>query len=140
MRVEGLFTSRTLQTLKLGLDAFAMRGRVIADNVANATTPGFGARRVAFEEDLRDALSRGEGLHGTEATPGHMPIGQLSLDEVRPNVIEAPEPVGAGGINNVVIEREMADLAQNELLYRYAAERVAGVYRTMKAAIRGVAR
>jgi flagellar basal-body rod protein FlgB len=129
-----------LQALKLGLDAFALRGRVIADNVANATTPGFAARRVAFEEDLRDALARNEGLHAAESTPGHMPIGQLSLDEVRPHVIEAPEAPGEGGINNVVIEREMADLAQNELLYRYAAQRVAGVYRTMKAAIRGVSR
>ena len=140
MPIDGLFSSRTLQVLKRSLDAFALRGRVISDNVANASTEGFRAKRVDFEEDLRQALERGPSLPARTDSPGHIPIQSLSIGEVAPRVVESEQPVGAGEPNNVVIEREMADLAQNEILFGFAAKQVATAYSTMKGAIRGTMR
>jgi len=138
--IDGIFSSRALDVLKRGLDAFAIRGRVIADNVANASTEGYRAKRVDFEEDLRKALERGPSLPARTDSPRHIPITALSVGEVEPRVVESDAAAGEGEPNNVVIEREMADLAQNEILFDFAAKQIAGAYRTMKGAIRGTMR
>jgi len=137
---DGLFSARSLEVLKLGLDAFALRSRVIAQNVANAATPEYRAARVTFEESLRDALEKGEGISGTRTAPGHLALGGLPLEDVRPEIVESPEPTLPGDPNNVVVEREMADLAQNQLLFQTAARLAAAHYTTLKAAIRGRSR
>lgn len=137
MSIDSLFSSRTLESLKRGLDAFALRGHVIADNVANAGSAGYRAKRVAFEDDLRRALEAKASPPVPAKTPGHITIAPPSLGEVRPRIIESPEAALDGEPNNVVIESEMADLAQNEILFDFAARQVAGAYKTMKAAIRG---
>jgi flagellar basal-body rod protein FlgB len=134
---DGLFASRSLRVVKLGLDAFALRGRVIAQNIANMATPGYRAEKVAFEESLREALANGESMPGAQTRPEHRPIGGLSLDEVRARVFESEEPLLPGDPNNVIVEQEMADLAQNQLLFQAAARMAAGHYATLKAAIRG---
>lgn len=140
MSADGIFGSRSLEVLKLGLDAFALRARVIAQNVANASTPGYLARRVTFEESLREALGKGEAMRGARTAPGHMPLGGDALDEVRPEIVPSEEPVQPGDPNNVVIEEEMADLAQNQLLFQAAARMAASHYSMLKAAIRGHSR
>ncbi len=137
MSIDSLFASRTLETLKRGLDAFSLRGHVIADNVANAGTEGYRAKSVAFEEDLRRALDSASSAPVPAKSPGHIPLAPPSLGAVNPRVIEASDAALPGELNNVVIESEMADLAQNEILFDFAAKQVAGAYRVMKAAIRG---
>lgn len=140
MPIDPLFSARSLEVLKLGLDAFTERGRVIARNIANVATPGYKAQTVTFEEDLRRALAQGEPPVRPEPRPGHIPVGGSPLDEVRPEILDAADPVLPGDPNNVIVEREMTDLARNQLLFEAAAKMVAGHYRTLKAAIRGTAR
>lgn len=41
------------------LDGLSLRSDIRADNIANAETPGFRARQVDFESQLRDAMRRG---------------------------------------------------------------------------------
>ncbi len=140
MPSDPIFSARSLEVLKLGLDAFALRGRVIARNIANIATPGYRAGAVSFEEDLRRALAAGEPPPGPEPRPGHIPVGGPPLDEVEPRIVETGDAALPGDPNNVVVEREMADLARNQLLFEAASKMVAGHYKTLKAAIRGSAR
>ena len=46
-------TGVTSVTVRAALDALALQQRVSADNIANANTGGFTARRVEFESALR---------------------------------------------------------------------------------------
>ena len=131
-----LFSGRKLGVLKEALAAYAERGRVHAANIANANTPGYRAKEVRFEDDLRLALrmqsagcmERTDARHLT--TSGELPGGR-----VEPR--EAESSLTTNGINNVEIDREMADLAANTLRFDMAAELVARTYRGMKSAIRG---
>lgn len=45
--------------IKKALDGLSLRAAVIADNVANANSPGFLPRKVAFEQELQAAAKLG---------------------------------------------------------------------------------
>ncbi|HID12005.1 MAG TPA: flagellar basal body rod protein FlgB, partial [Candidatus Latescibacteria bacterium] len=49
----------SIPLLAKALDAYTLRQRAIADNIANSETPGFRRREVRFEEELRRALEGG---------------------------------------------------------------------------------
>lgn len=92
--------SRLLLSL---LDATAQRARVIAGNVANQNTPGYRRHVLAFEDRLREALSRGKSVD--------------ELARMTPLVVEdSLTPARADG-NNVNLELEMSAMRENRLLY-----------------------
>lgn len=104
-----LFTDKTGIALGRALDGLALRHKAIANNIANAETPGFHRSEVNFEADLSAALA----TRGTAAS-------KKKLHELQPLVqmdIDSPErPDG----NNVNIDKEMADLAKTGLSYKAA--------------------
>jgi len=57
MASKGLFGDITITALVKAAEGTYRRQEVIAGNIANAETPGYRARRVVFEESLREALS-----------------------------------------------------------------------------------
>lgn len=79
------------------MGALSQRGEVRAHNMANAETPGFRARQVEFEDQLREAIDRGD---------------PASLDT---DTIHAPTPVDGMG-NSVEVETEMVESMQDGLL------------------------
>lgn len=54
-----LFTDRVQSTVERALDGTTLRQKVTADNIANAMTPGYRAKRVDFEASLASALKAG---------------------------------------------------------------------------------
>ncbi len=102
-----------INVLDKAADASWVRNEVIANNIANAVTPGYKRQDVAFESELRKAL----GYDGTE-----------SMDEKVKNVKTAalnPVPyIDNAGFsyrldgNNVDIENENVMMAENQLKYQ----------------------
>ena len=62
-----LFTDRVQSTVERALDGTALRQKVTADNIANAMTPGYRAKRVDFEASLSSALKAGRPGEATVA-------------------------------------------------------------------------
>lgn len=104
------------------LDAAALRQRVIAQNLANQSTPGWKRLEVKFEEALGQALERG----GTE--------GAL---EVEPRVqVDESAPVRLDG-NSVDAEQELVEMSRNALLYHTLTRAAASKVSQLRAAITG---
>lgn len=96
--------NNTVDLLKLALDAAGMRQQAIAQNIANANTPGYQRIGVSFErriEDVRQAVRRGQ-------APS-----LASLAACQP----AFEAVGAPG-EPVALDMEVAALAENTLQHQ----------------------
>lgn len=131
-----LFEGGSLQTLKHALGVYADRGRVHARNVANAETPGYRSQQIEFEESLRFALraKAGEGLKQTNS--GHLSGGE-SLPAGKRTFRNPTSAYSGNGVNDVEIDREMADIAANTMRYTVAAEMVRRAYLGMKKAIHG---
>lgn len=126
-----LFGDRALALTRRGLDAGALRQRVISDNTANAMTPGYRAGAVQFEELIQQAraslpLERTQGTHIAAAAD------PLPDPRVRPT----SDPVPEGGINNVDLEQQMVLMKQNEIHYNALSQLLARKYKGLEGAIR----
>ena len=113
---SAVFGSVSFTAMTSALDALSMRQRVIAHNIANVQTPGFQARRVAFEDALAEAVRGGSGA----ATPS---VG-VSL-----------EPTREDG-NNVNLDTEVISNTDTTLRYQLATRAVEGTFTSLRTAMR----
>ena len=111
-----------------GLDASSLRQELIANNLANANTPGFKRQDVAFEAKLSRALSE-KRLRGS--------AGGSAVDSVRPEVITQSGTSRRADGNNVDMETENVNAAINTLRYEALSTMVGGYFGGLKAAISG---
>jgi flagellar basal-body rod protein FlgB len=111
----------TYQIIKKGLDASSMRQKAISSNVANVNTPGYKADKVQFESELRKALGKG-GVAMEKTHAGH--LGGSTALSVGPEIVRNESASMNENGNNVDIDREMVDLAANEIYYSALIEQV----------------
>jgi flagellar basal-body rod protein FlgB len=91
------------------------RQRVIAQNVANADTPGYGARDLKTPTDFAAALRQGGGLSMSRTNAMHIaPAGQ---NTVRFDVGGAPDSETTLDGNSVVVEEQMLKMAESRMAY-----------------------
>ncbi len=135
--IENLLITRTMHMLEKGLDASALRNKVIADNLANVDTPGYKRSEVLFEEELRKAMGRESGLAGKLTHERHIPIGRKTAFNVAPEVVRSEDTSMRNDGNNVDIDREMAALAKNSIMYTALAQELNGEFQKIKMAING---
>ena len=111
---------KSIGALDKALDMYLLRHAIISDNIANAETPYFKARRVEFEAALEKAVQ--------ESAPG-------AGISVKANVFEDPDsPVGQD-LNSVDMDREMARLTKNDVQYAAATQAVSRKFALLKYAI-----
>ncbi|MEK3786807.1 MULTISPECIES: flagellar basal body rod protein FlgB [Paenibacillus] len=115
------------------LVALNAKNRAIANNVANADTPYYKAQSVVFEEELRRKLERDKNgeLRMRRTDPRHMPT-PVSSNEVAYQVVQSQNTAMNNNFNNVDVDKEMSELAENHLMYNYTIDRVNGYYSRMK--------
>ncbi len=115
------------------MDKAAVAQRVIAANVANVGTPGYKRLAVSFDEELARATAADRKLKRTD--PRHLPDPDWH-ESIKPEV-KVVEDGYWNGINNVDIDREMVDLAKNQLDFTVAARLQSMTYAQLRTAIRG---
>jgi len=109
--------------LKKSLDAYFLRHKVIANNIANADTPGFKRGEVIFEEKLKKALG------------GNFPLNKL--EEVKPEIVLDLNSSWREDFNNVDIEKEMVNLSKSSLQYNLCIQLIDKKFQRIKMAIQG---
>ena len=112
----GMFDSVSVSALGSALDGLAMRQRASADNVANLQTPGYQAKRVAFEAELASAVQRGTG-------------------DVTATVARSLEPTREDG-NNVNLDTETLLQIDTNLRYQLATQAMSGTFSSVRTAMR----
>ncbi len=131
---EILFGQRPNILLNKMLDKAALNQRVISSNVANVNTPGYRRLGVSFDEVLQNAV-RMDRLNFKRTNPKHLPDPNW-LKNIKPEVV-AVEDGYWNGINNVDIDREMVELAKNQLDFNIAANIKNQRSAQLRTAIRG---
>ncbi|HBS60033.1 MAG TPA: flagellar basal body rod protein FlgB [Firmicutes bacterium] len=132
--LEKLFTG-TIGLLEKSLSAASLRQRVMANNIANANTPGFKKSDVVFEDLLSRALNGGPVLQQVRTHERHLSKDAASAAQVQPQIVGSNATAVRNDGNNVDVEAEMANIAQNNLYYNALAQQVSGKLNALKTAI-----
>ncbi|WP_027400137.1 flagellar basal body rod protein FlgB [Anaerovorax odorimutans] len=114
------------------LDFLWQKQRVISENVANGDTPGYKAKYVTFEDELRSNLSKfGNGQFAKssdiakEIQNSKMMIHQSDDESIRMDG------------NNVNVDVENVELARTQLQYQYMANQISDQFTRLRMVITG---
>lgn len=122
-------------TLKL-LENFAgycsAKNKVIANNIANAGTENYKKLDIKFNDVLNENMNAN--LRTTEEN--HI-SGNVTGDRPAFEVFEDRSSDNVSGINNVDIDSEMAELAANNLNYKFATKKIGDYFKIIQGVIRG---
>lgn len=123
--------------LNRALDAYALRQRTTAKNIANVNSPHYRPERVKFEEFFheQDVVVKGERSENV-----HIPLGKPDLLSVKGEVENSPVPgpeVYFSGETHVNIDKEMSEMAQNQIRFRFASSMMSKFFRGTDSSITG---
>ena len=107
-----------VNVLDKAADAAWMRNNAIANNIANATTPGYKRQDVAFESELAKALGRSSNTANMDQR-----VANINLKNLNPKSYTDLEGYSyrLDG-NDVDIETENVMSVENQLKYMYLME------------------
>lgn len=109
----------TTQLLEKVLDLRSKNQQVISSNIANAETPGYSAKTLQFEEQLKSAMFQGNPAP-VPTHPNHIPLTPGTLSQVSGTITERRDNTGIGDENSVSVDQEMVKLSENQILYEAA--------------------
>lgn len=124
--------SETISTLEGALSYSSLKQKVIAQNIANSDTPNYKAKEVSFKSALKTAMEYP--VEGKRTDARHISFsqrGNSALITTRQNV-----SYNHNG-NSVDVDKEMADLATNQIYYNAMTDLLNGKFRTLQSVIKG---
>ena len=121
------------------LDVRARRGELIANNLANADTPGFQARDIDFRQAM--ARAAGEtptsGVHLATTRPGHIGGNATADATANPDLKYCTPLAPALDGNTVDAQLEQATFAENAVRYQATLTFLNSKFRGLLTAILG---
>ncbi len=134
---------RTNYLLERSLDAETLRRRVISNNIANVDVPHFKRSEVNFESQLRrvieDNANRDNRYPGRMTDERHIPFYEdRDIRSVNPRINLDYNTTYRNDGNNVDIEKEIVDIAKNQMRYNAFITSLGTNFRMIKIAMRPV--
>jgi flagellar basal-body rod protein FlgB len=127
--------SQSFQSLEQGLSAAALKQRVHSSNIANVDTPNYKSKHVDFQSTL-DGVLKNSSISSYKTDPRHLSFGNGSSSSnpaIKVNESTQYNPNG----NNVDMDVEMSELAENQLWYNAMTERMNGKFNSLRTVING---
>lgn len=125
----------TSKLLEKTLDYSVLKQKVLSKNIANVGTEKYKREDIKFEDVLTNSING----RMKSSNPGHFSGSEMRLPDQPDFSIQADntETEYSSGKNNVDVDREMAEMAQNQLLFKFAAQKLKGHYITLQGIIKG---
>jgi flagellar basal-body rod protein FlgB len=124
------FEDASMKLMERSLDLAVQRQGLISANLSNVDTPGYKTVDLNFEDELKRAIDPESGLMITN--PRHISSGGGKASAAVTAVEGLTE---RNDLNNVNIDREMAQVSTNAMKFSMAAQLLAGKFRTLRSAI-----
>ncbi|CAM3418484.1 flagellar basal body rod protein FlgB [Cytobacillus oceanisediminis] len=125
--------SGTISTIEHALDYSSLKQKVISQNIANADTPNYKAKDVSFKEVFQQAVNGS--LEANKSGSRHFDFkGRPSSAQ---GVVTKRNVSYNHNGNSVDLDKEMSDLATNQIYYNAMIERMSGKFSSLQNVIRG---
>ena len=123
----------TIQSLENTLNYATAKQQAISTNISNVDTPNYRAKDVVFKNVLNDALSNT--VEGKKTNANHLSFGNDISSSYQ--MITRQQTTFNHNGNNVDVNKEMADLAKNQIYYQALVDRINGKFNNLQTVIRG---
>ncbi|WP_164215454.1 flagellar basal body rod protein FlgB [Virgibacillus sp. YIM 98842] len=123
----------TIHKLENSLAFASAKNQTIANNIANVDTPNYKAKNVVFKDVLHNEITQDQEAKRTHEK--HLPFSNTSGSSY--NVVEQRNTSYNHNGNNVDIDKEMAELAKNQIYYQALVDRLNGKFGSIQTAVRG---
>jgi flagellar basal-body rod protein FlgB len=124
--------SGTISTLEQGLNYSSTKQKVISQNIANVDTPNYKAMDVSFKNVLQNELHTSINAKRTNQRHFDFKSGSNQSITISRNNVQYNQ-----NGNSVDLDKEMSDLATNQIYYNALIERINGKFSTLQNVIRG---
>ena len=125
--------SGTINTLQQSLNYSSIKNQTIASNISNADTPNYKAKDVEFNDILKSELS--SSLTAKRTNARHISFEQEQKFSYQ--LVQRNNTTFNHNGNNVDIDKEMAELAQNQIYYQSLIDRINGKFNSLQTVIKG---
>ncbi|PUU94665.1 flagellar basal body rod protein FlgB [Halanaerobium sp.] len=120
-----------LEIITSALAGSARRGELIANNLANVSTPGYKRQDIDFKRALKKEMDSSDSINLKTTQDNHLAFSrQYSAVQNSEN-----SRMSRNDGNSVDIEVEMAELAKNTIYYNVMTKRAAGYFSTLNQVI-----
>ena len=133
MGTEGMFGG-SLSLLDKALTVRAKKHEVVASNIANIDTPNYKAFDIVVQEEMEKLGGKSGSLECKKTHRAHIPLRGDNM-RVEPKRIETVDNYMRKDNNTVDLDKSMADLAENTILYTALAQIVAKKFDGIKTVI-----
>ncbi len=123
-------TSKLLEGM---LDYAALKQKTIAKNISNVGTENYQREDVLFKDILNETLN--PSIKTTN--PKHFGY-EGDKTEIEYDVVKEKGGDMASGVNNVDVETEMAEMAENSIRFKFASKKLNDYYKQLQNVIKGV--
>ncbi|WP_112180837.1 MULTISPECIES: flagellar basal body rod protein FlgB [Paraliobacillus] len=121
-----------ISSLQNGLDYATTKNQTIANNIANVDTPNYKAKDVVFKNVLNQEMD--SGFQAKRTNERHLTFGS---SESSSRIVSNNSTEYNHNGNNVDIDKEMTELANNQIYYQALVERMNGKLNSLQTVIRG---
>ncbi|QOR68553.1 flagellar basal body rod protein FlgB [Cytobacillus suaedae] len=128
-----LFSS-TITTLEQAMNYSTAKQKVISHNIANSDTPNFKAKSVSFNSEFNRILK--DSMQANKTDIRHYDFKSTNTSNSFSVFTQNSSSYNHNG-NNVDIDKEMAELAKNQIYYNAVADRIGSKFNSLKTVIRG---
>ncbi|MGM9927508.1 MAG: flagellar basal body rod protein FlgB [Bacillus sp. (in: firmicutes)] len=123
--------SGTISTLEHALNYASTKQKVISNNIANAETPNYKAKEVSFSNMLSKEVQT---ITTNKTDSRHFDFSSTSGANV---IVQTADVSYNNSGNSVDIDKEMSDLATNQIYYNAVTERIASKFQSLQNVIKG---
>ncbi|MCM2674744.1 flagellar basal body rod protein FlgB [Alkalicoccobacillus plakortidis] len=128
-----LFSGASFRSIELGLNQAQQKQSLIADNIANADTPGYKAKQLPFSQSLKNELN-GSNFSAYKTQAEHVDFQGTQSSSSKLDGLKGRYHHNGNGVD---IDKEMANLAENQIQYNALIERLNGRFSSLQSVIRG---
>lgn len=123
--------SNSINELERALNYSSMKQKVISNNIANVDTPNYKSKSVSFKSEFDEALS----IAAKRTNDRHFEFQSM---QNMPFLVEEKQGVTYNhNGNSVDIDKEMADLAKNQIYYNALIEKLNTNFQSLNIVIKG---
>ena len=123
-------TNKPLEGL---LQYTTVKSKVISENIANLGSKNYQRKDVQFKNILAD------NMQASIKSTNSKHFGAINTDSAGDGIeiVEDKNDEKYSGVNNVDIDKEMAEMAENTLRYKFASKKLGNYYKVLQSVIKG---